>query len=409
MDLGEIQRAIENLPAGAERELQSWLKRRAGERRRSARLETRLARQARNPVTLASALLWTGITLACFAVVEGAVFHSGLYSPYLEPDSSAGVLEGQMTWLADTPPGAQPEILVIGDSRTAEGFSSRTAVTAAGGKYAIWNLGVPGATPRIWYYMLRDAVRTHGEPAAVVLGLDRFSDVDGAEKPQSRVSDLNYLTGRLRLTDCVDFADSMEAPDLWHQAIGGCLFRGMPLRADLHQMLTQWTSRLERARDFRIHGHGYIDGYGGKSENLTGLSADFQKREIHFPPGTMDGQRDTIRNTVLPDPVPQTGAQYRYRRLWLGRIVDLFAKGRTRVVFVEMPRAPLATPDSAVAARFLAEATTRPGVSALPQDTFHDLERPELFADGLHLNMQGRIIFSQRLGEKLAHLLEAGR
>jgi lysophospholipase L1-like esterase len=37
-----------------------------------------------------------------------------------------------------------------------------------------------------------------------------------------------------------------------------------------------------------------------------------------------------------------------------------------------------------------------------------DLERPELFADGLHLNRDGRPIFSERLAAKTESILNGG-
>ena len=149
MDLGEIQRAIESLPIAAEQQLIPWLKARARARKYPWRKPKPVV--VRRPSTLRDALRWTALTLLCFLATEGIIFHSGLYSHYLEPDSSAGVLEGQMTWLGDTPAGAKPEIFLVGDSRMAEGFSARTASESAGGRYDFWNLGVPGTSPRVWY------------------------------------------------------------------------------------------------------------------------------------------------------------------------------------------------------------------------------------------------------------------
>ena len=74
-----------------------------------------------------------------------------------------------------------------------------------------------------------------------------------------------------------------------------------------------------------------------------------------------------------------------------------------------MPRGPLPFPDATEPARFVNQAVTQRGVSALPADLFHDLERPDLFADGLHLNVTGRNLFSTRLGQRIAAELGAGR
>jgi len=45
-------------------------------------------------------------------------------------------------------------------------------------------------------------------------------------------------------------------------------------------------------------------------------------------------------------------------------------------------------------------------VTILPGEMFRDLEHPEVYADGLHLNHVGRPLFSERLGRKVAEILE---
>ncbi len=100
---------------------------------------------------------WTFISLIAFLVAEGAIFRLGWYNKYLEPESSAGMVESYLFWLKHTLPTAVPEVMVLGDSRIAEGFSSRDADRVAGNKIHFWNFGMGGTSPRIWYYVLRDA------------------------------------------------------------------------------------------------------------------------------------------------------------------------------------------------------------------------------------------------------------
>jgi len=102
--------------------------------------------------------------------------------------------------------------------------------------------------------------------------------------------------------------------------------------------------------------------------------------------------------------VPQTGTLREYRAHWLGKIVDLYAGTKAKIVFLEMPRGPVARMESGVPAYVLDSLRSRPNVQVLPVDAFHDLERPELFADGLHLNRAGRPLFSQRLAQRLLEL-----
>jgi len=47
----------------------------------------------------------------------------------------------------------------------------------------------------------------------------------------------------------------------------------------------------------------------------------------------------------------------------------------------------------------------RPRVFALPEITFRDLERPDVFFDGLHLNRIGRGLFSEKIAEQVPPLI----
>jgi hypothetical protein len=349
-------------------------------------------------------VLWTLAALAAYFAVEGAIFRGGWYNDFIEPNSTAGEVEYHLLWLRRAAPAKVPEVLVVGDSRIAEGFSSRTAEAEVHGRLHFTNFGLPGSAPRVWYYTLRDADPNRNRFSAIVIALDHYSDVDWGEDMQNRREDLNYLAGRLKLSDCYAFARSFSDRKMRRGVLTDCYLRGETFRSDLLAFLANIPDRLARARDWRDKGAGYIDGYGGKPEDLTGLTADFEKRTIHFPPELKDWQTNTVRNTVLPETFPQTGALTKYRTLWLGKILDLYRDSSTKIVFIQIPRAPLPIPDATVPARFLNSVRGRRGVEALPADTFKGLERPELFADGLHLNRAGRPLFSTILARKISEM-----
>lgn len=361
--------------------------------------------QPRTPVTLRSAVRWTLFSLLAWLLIDSALFRPEWYLQYLEPNSTAGRVELALHWLTRRPPSARPEVMVVGDSRVAEGFSSRRAAEAVQNRLRFWNMGIGGTSPRIWYYLIRDADPTRRRFAALVLPLDHFSDEDGDEDLSERFSDLNYVIGRLRITDCPGFARSMDIPKLQLQVLTGCLFKGATLRPDVKDLLVHFSARMKSAGDWRENGAGYIDGYEGKPEDVIGISADWAKHRVIFPAGLNEIQRNTIQSTVMPHQAPQTGALSRYRRQWFGRILDLYRNSPTRIIFIEMPRAPIPRPESGVPARFIDSVKSRSGVRVLPADTFRDLEKPELFADGLHLNHNGRPLFSQRLAAKVSDIL----
>jgi hypothetical protein len=396
MEFGEIQAAIEKLPEDQQRELAQWLKARA--RPKPAVIDQRVFFKS-------PALLWSIASLLFFLAVEGAVFRSGWYNKYLDPDSSTGSVESYVYWLRRTPPAHVPEVMLLGDSRIAEGFSSRAADALTGNRVHFWNFGMGGTTPRVWYYVLRDADPTRRRFQAIVIALDRYADEDSWDSSPNRIIDLNFAIGRLRLEDCIDFARSMNTRAFQSRALTGCLFKGITLRRDVQEFLRNIPARLKHSRDWRNNGLGYVSGYLGFQEDLSGLSADFARRTIHFPPGLSRQRQDSVQARLLPDPTPQTGEMTRYRELWLGRIIDLYNDSPTRIIFLEVPRGPLPIPESPAPATFLEAALKRPRVSALPSSTFRDLEKPELFFDGLHLNGTGRKLFSAKIAEIVPPLI----
>jgi hypothetical protein len=399
-DLNEIRDAIAQLPAEQQESLAKWLRQEAAGRAREKQIIRGQQVFFRSP-----ALAWTLISLIAFLFAEGAIFRLGWYNKYLEPESSAGMVESYLFWLKHTLPASVPEVMVLGDSRIAEGFSSRDADRLAANKIHFWNFGMAGTDPRVWYYVLRDADPGRRRFRAIAIEFDRYSDQDEFDSRPNRLADLNFIIGRLRLTDCPDFAASMVSPEFKAKALAGCLFKGIALRRDAQEFLLHVSDRIKRSREWHNEGLFFTTNYPGQEENLAGLSADFERRTIAYPPGIDEQRRSSIASMVMPALAPQTGETTRYRELWLGRILDLYKESPTQIIFFELPRAPLPRPEDPVPATYLQSALKRPRVSALPQNTFRDLERPDAFFDGLHLNRAGRGIFSARMAERIAPLL----
>jgi hypothetical protein len=397
--LTELKQAIGALTPQERRDLMTWLA--------AQDLPVEPARPAvHRSASLQRAVMGTLLTLMAFASAEGFLFHSGWYNKYLEPDSMAGEVEYYQFWLRRMWPPKVPDVMVLGDSRIGEGMSERDANAAVGGRVHFTPVGMPGSAPRVWYYMLRDMEKDRNRFSAIVIALDRYSDLDG-EDMQDRREDMNYLAGRLTLRDCWDFAHSFLMPERQRSVLTGCVFRGVVFRQDVMEFLSNIHRRLERSKDWRNSGAGYIAGYGGKPETMTGMSFDPATRTIHFPPGAKDWQINSARSTLTPDAAPQRGLNTAYRQRWLGAILDLYKNSKTRIVFLQLPNAPLPVPDSPVPARFLQSIASRPNVTILPVDTFREFQRPELFADGLHLNQYGRKLFSEKLAREMAPLVEA--
>lgn len=376
-----------------------------GETKRLAREHASLRRERRVGESLRTAVLWTLAALALFLAFDGLLFHSGFYNRYVEPDSSAGEIEYRSHSLRES---KQEEIVVVGDSRVAEGFSASLADKIAGHGRHFFNFGIGGTSPRIWYYMLRDQDPRRNRFPAVVIAMGAYTDEDRIVPEDDNVNHLNYLAGRLRYTDCPEFAMSFPAARR-AQMFGGCVFRGLAFRSDVKDFLHAPELRLTRSKLSYEHIREFLDAYGGGPEQVTGISADFKARTLVFPPGLKQQQIASINGMVMPVIVPQTGRLTSYRERWLGAIVNLYKGTRTRVIFVELPRAPLPIPEPPTPPRFIARAATLPNVKVLPSATFRDLERPDYFGDGLHLNKYGRVPFTERLAQHVAALLDTAQ
>jgi hypothetical protein len=196
---------------------------------------------------------------------------------------------------------------------------------------------------------------------------------------------------------------SMDSSEFRRTALLGCLLKGVTLRRDVREFLMNGSERLRRVHEAREHGLERLNRYPGKPENLAGLSAE--KDLIRFPPGTTEEQKDSIRANVTPLVAPDEGRTTRYRKLWLGRILDLYGNSPAHIVFLQVPRSPLPVHEGKVAARFLQSVASRPNVAILRAEAFQDFETPEVFADGAHLNREGRRLFSDRLAENVESIL----
>src|SRR4029077_9485036 len=108
--------------------------------------------------------------LAVFICVDGLVFHTRLYTAILAPDSYAGRMAALTRAERDRVSSGLKEVLVLGDSRMAEGFSPAVAnklSSVEGFKFV--NLTEPASAVNIWDYMLREVDPTRRRYWAIVV------------------------------------------------------------------------------------------------------------------------------------------------------------------------------------------------------------------------------------------------
>jgi hypothetical protein len=356
----------------------------------------------------AKSLLWLAAVLIAFLVTEATLFRRGWYNKYLQPESSAGSVELPLYWLNRFRPRHAHEVLVIGDSRIAEGFSAPQASLESGRRnLTFWNFGIPGSAARVWYYVIRDADPTRRRFDAIVLALDSYNDEDHYDNLADHVWDVNFLIARLRLSDIWDFSRSMRTAEERREAFIGATLKGTVIQRDAREFLNGIPSRIARTEDARARGLWFLDHYGGHPEDLRGLSIDWSTRTAHFPPGLPPDRQRSVTEALLPRLPPNTGETTRYRMLWLGRIISLYRNSPTRLVFFESSRGPLPQPERQGPQTFIDWARTQPNVIVLDQKAFREFEAPELYFDGYHYNRRGRELFTARFARLLLEVLPA--
>jgi len=300
--------------------------------------------------------------VAAFAV-DAVAFRTGVYRRLLEPSSYAGQVEIMLDRAARSRAG----VLVLGDSRIAEGFSARLADSSGPLRY--FNAAIPGSSPRCWYYLLQrlDPARWQ----TIVVPLDNYEDEDGDWDFADNPLDTAILAGTLTLAAAPEFVLSHSSLPARAAALRAALFKGFAFQRDFQQFLAAPRARLHAVAQFRAHGAEWSDGYQGRPESVN--------------PGPIAARV----------PSPQRGVHHRYRMRWLSKIQELAGP---RVVAIRLPRGPQVVPSPPG----LPSAVRTLGIVRAPEALFAGLERPEFFADTLHLNREGRTRFSLLLAAWLA-------
>jgi hypothetical protein len=353
------------------------------------------------------------VAVACVAALlalfslDALLFRTNLYPSVVEPHSSAGVFELTLRRERRRQAGPGNLIVTLGDSRFAYLPRLANESTASTG-YTFTSAGVAGSNPRMWYYMLRDLDPTARRYEAVVFGVDDFDDEDNYADYEDYLVDLHYLIQRLRLTDVFDFASSYRTfPHQW-EAFRGSLFKGLTYQRDLHEFLLNPKKRIALVRFIHEGWQGWTYNFVEDDRSLKGLTVDWASRSITSSTELTPEQRQLIENVILRPVAPQTGRWARYRRKWLGRIIDRYRDSPTRIVFVRLARGPVPRPDNLVkkARGVIREfASSRPNVLLCDEHIFESLEHPELYKDALHLNREGSKRFSSMLAQEVRRVL----
>jgi len=346
-----------------------------------------------------------GLALLFFFALDALAFRTGWYVSILEPNSTAGFLETYLNIEARRPVGRYRQVVAVGDSRM--GLKSRVANLLTGNTgCAFGTISVPGTTPRCWFYMLREIDPDCDRYDAILVPVDSYDDRSW-ENTADRDLDINYLAPLLRVVDLPRFVLSYPSwPNRAHAA-EAVLFKGLVYQHDFQAFLEHPRTRLEYVRLQEEHARDWYYNAVWERHSLAGMSVDWQARTAVLPAWLGPEKRHEIEHALLDDPPPDSADYARYRRQWLGSILDRYHGSRTRFLFLRLPRGPVVRPDPQPpdASSSIRQFAASGRIELLPEHLFDSLERPELFGDALHVNEEGGYQFSIMLASEVGRVL----
>jgi hypothetical protein len=353
------------------------------------------------PLHVTRNLLSGIIAFVCF---DGIIFHSGLYVSILAPDSYAGRLAVLTRAEQRRPASGLKEILVLGDSRMAEGFSTTVADqlgSAAGFKFV--NLTEPASTVSSWYYMLRevDPAARHYSAIVVPYGI-------GYEPSTADPLRISMAAPLLRYGDCFNFASAFQRWSGRFRAFTACILRGSAYQSDVADLLEHPIARITSVQQ-EAERLQFRAAYKGRDYDLVGTSYDPTTGQVTFAPKLTEAQRQAIRKSLIQPSQSDTEYSLKLQREWVPRILNRYSNSSTAIVLTPVPRGPFVElPGFSKASRsVLPSSLIRRATFSLPEKTFDLLEKPEYYFDAFHLNAKGRQRFTETLVSELVGRLRS--
>lgn len=342
--------------------------------------------------------------IAAFVCLDGLVFHTGLYTSILAPNSYPERLAVITRAEKQRPASGLKEVLVLGDSRMVEGFSTTVADelgSAAGLKFV--NLAEPASSVSTWYYMLREVDPGARRYSAIIVPY-------GFDLGPSIADTLRIATAAplLRYRDCFDFTSGFQRWSGRFSAFTACLLQGSAYQNDVIDLLEHPIDRIRGIRQKRKRMHSQSV-YKGRDYDLVGTTYDSGTGQATFAPHLTEAQRETVRQSLVLS--SQSDMQYsmKLQREWVPRIVNRYSKSPTAIVVTPVPRGPFRElPGFSMAYHtFFPHLITHRLFLSLPEQTFDLLEKPEYFFDAYHLNAKGREKFTETLVTEIVARLGA--
>src|SRR5256714_3968204 len=336
--------------------------------------------------------------IVAFICVDGAIFHSGLYVSILAPSSYAGRIARITRSEKERAPSRLKEVLVLGDSRMAEGFSTTLANelgSPAGIKFV--SLAEPAASANTWYYMVREADPTARRYSAIIVPYGIGYEPNSADPLR-----ISMTAPLLQYGDCFHFASGFQRWSGRFRAFIACILRGSAYQDDVADLLAHPFARIRSIQQQakRMHSLGV---YKGRDYDLVGTSYDAATGQVTFAPKLTEAQRLAFRKSLIQPSQSDTEYSLKLQRDWIPRIMDRYLHSPTAIVLTPLPRGPFLELAGFLRGyeSVLPSSVIQRTSFSLPGHTFDFLEQPEYYFDAFHLNAKGRQKFTDTLVSEL--------
>lgn len=342
--------------------------------------------------------------IAAFICVDGAIFHTGMYVSILAPGSYAGRVERITMAEKKRNPSGLKEVLVLGDSRIAEGFSATLANelgSGAGLKFV--SLAEPAASANTWYYMIREVDPTKRRYSAIIVPYGLGYEPNSADPLR-----ISMTAPLLRYGDAFHFASGFQRWSGRFRAFAASVLRGSAYQDDVVDLLSHPIARIMNIRQADKPPSG--SEYKGRDYDLVGTSYDASTGQVTFAPKLTEAQKAAFRKSLIQPSQSDTEYSLKLQRDWIPRIMNRYSDSPTAIVLTPLPRGPFLELGgfSKGYESILPSSVTDRTTFSLPGQTFKFLEKPEYYFDAFHLNAKGRQKFTETLVSELLGRLRSG-
>jgi hypothetical protein len=355
-----------------------------------------------------------GLSVLLFFALDALLFRSGLYGRFGDPGSTPGKVFDMVYFNQVAPMDPARDVYLLGSSKTEWGFGIDDFFDLFPGAPINPIMGAsPGSNEEWWYYELLAIDPHHDRFRAIVVPIAGYKVYPWREDKENSYTTAQALAPIISPAAWPSFLQSFTDIGVRLRVLALALFSSHDYVLDVQTLLLhpiwRYRSRIDRAHI----GRDWLRDNHGSPSTLTHLIIDSAtKKPISYPKWYDDFKKhETYQEFVAPtsdEAKAWTARNAAFEAKWVALIVQAYQGSKTQLIFIDIPHEPMSLPaqlpipDAPDVQAMIPDA---PNVTVIPEDAFSYLERPQYFADVLHLNNVGHQQFTIKLGGRLLTLL----